>query len=83
MAQPDRSGGPALRIQHALAFLRAVREDPSVHARLEQEEEDLQPEDLVAMGAGLRLIFTPDELTRAFRHDWTLRSLMAASTVER
>jgi predicted ribosomally synthesized peptide with nif11-like leader len=66
----DRSGD---RVPDALAFLRRVREDAALAARVEQ----LDPADglapLVEIAADAGFTVSAEDLRRAYRIDWNLR----------
>ena len=59
--------------QQALEFLRALREDSSLRARIGPAQDALTLRDLVALGTAHGWTFDEDELCRAFRHDWGMR----------
>jgi hypothetical protein len=61
--------------QAALGFLKELREDPAVRESVAHRQDDLSPEDLVALGASFGWHFDAQELKEAFRQDWLLRWL--------
>jgi hypothetical protein len=61
--------------EQALLFLRAVRENQSVHELVVSRQDELTLDDLVAIGAELGWHFDADDLHQAFRHEWTMRWL--------
>lgn len=68
---PDQS--PPDRVSDALAFLRRVREDEALGARVDQLDPADGLEPLVAIAADAGFTVSAEALRRAYRLDWNLR----------
>jgi hypothetical protein len=67
----DRPG--AERMADALGFLRRVREDPGLAARVEDLDPDDGLEPVLALAATAGFALSAEDLRRAHRIDWQLR----------
>lgn len=71
-----------MSVSQAFAFIQQLRRDAALRGRVAALGPDatLQAAAALAEGAGFR--FGGDELRRAHRHDWALRSLCAAQAAD-
>ncbi|WP_372001308.1 Nif11-like leader peptide family natural product precursor [Tistrella mobilis] len=69
--------------QAALVFLRRCREETALRSRLEALPAPLCLDDLIALAAGCGLVFTGEDLVRAFAVDRRMRQMAAAITPAR
>jgi len=64
-----------MSVQAALQFIQAVRQDESLKNQLRMLIHEVNLENLVSIGIEAGFEYTPEELSIAYRHDWTMRSL--------
>lgn len=62
-----------MSLEQALHFLRRLRNDQSLHARIADNQDELTAATLVTLGCEFGFIFDAVELNQAYRHEWTMR----------